>query len=50
LINNFSKKLGVDKMKIRNWLLKNKIDPKKRAQELSFKEWEKLVEDFTFLN
>jgi 16S rRNA (adenine1518-N6/adenine1519-N6)-dimethyltransferase len=48
LINNFSKNFEFDKMKIENWLLKNKICPKKRAQEISLKEWTKLVKNFPF--
>jgi 16S rRNA (adenine1518-N6/adenine1519-N6)-dimethyltransferase len=48
LINNFTKKFGVNKMEVENWLLKNGVDPKKRAQEISLNEWIKLSENFPF--
>jgi len=43
LINNLSKKLKMDKEKVKNWLLKNTIEPKQRAETLTIKDWLKLV-------
>jgi len=48
LVNNFSKALEVDKIKVQKWFLRNKINPKKRAQELSVDEWIKLSKNFPF--
>jgi 16S rRNA (adenine1518-N6/adenine1519-N6)-dimethyltransferase len=48
LINNFSKKMGVDKIKLKGWLLENGIDPQKRPQEISLNEWIKLTKSFPF--
>ena len=44
LINNLSKKLGIDKIKIESWLLKNDIQPEQRAETLTVKDWIKLTE------
>ena len=43
LINNFSKELEMDKEKVENWLLKNEIEPKQRAESLSVQDWIKLI-------
>jgi len=48
LINNLSKKLKVDRRKIKSWLLKNKIQPNRRAETLSLRDWLKLTESFVF--
>jgi 16S rRNA (adenine1518-N6/adenine1519-N6)-dimethyltransferase len=48
LINNLSKNLGIDKMKIREWLFKNNIKPKQRAENLTIKNWLKLTNSFNF--
>lgn len=39
LINNLSKELKIDKMKTREWLLKNKIQPTQRAERLNVEDW-----------
>jgi len=46
LINNLSKKLGIDKIKVREWLLKNNIQPSQRAETLTIEDWLKLTENF----
>jgi 16S rRNA (adenine1518-N6/adenine1519-N6)-dimethyltransferase len=46
LINNLSKKLKIDKNKVRKWLLENGVLPEKRAEALSVKDWEKLAKSF----
>lgn len=46
LINNLSKKLGIEKEKIRDWLLKNKISPNERAEALSIEDWKRLTRAF----
>lgn len=43
LINNLSNGLKIDKKKIEQWLLKNKILPSQRAETLSVKDWLKLT-------
>jgi len=43
LVNNLSKKLKLNKEKIRTWFLKNNIQPNQRAQSLSLKDWLKLT-------
>ncbi len=48
LINNLSQGLKIDREKTRKWLLKNKINPIKRAEALSIKDWLKLTKTFTF--
>ncbi len=39
LINNLSKKLNIERNRVRNWLLKNKIQPTQRAETLSIEDW-----------
>ena len=48
IINNLAKGLKIDKEKIRNWLLKNKIRPQRRAETLTLKDWQKLTKTFVF--
>ncbi len=43
LINNLSEKLKLSKEKAKNWLLKAKIPPSKRAENLKIKDWIKLA-------
>jgi len=43
LINNLSKKLMIDKMKVGSWLLKNNIQPQQRAETLNVDGWIKLT-------
>ena len=43
LINNLSNGLKIDKKKVRDWLLKNKILPSQRAETLSIENWIKLT-------
>ena len=49
LANNFSKKLGIDKIKVREWLLKNKIQPTQRAETLNLEDWINLTKSFIIL-
>ena len=46
LINNFSKKLKINKEKIKTWLLRNKIKPTQRAETLTLKEWLNLTKTY----
>jgi 16S rRNA (adenine1518-N6/adenine1519-N6)-dimethyltransferase len=46
IINNLSKNLRIKKEKIRDWLLKNKISPKERAEALTIENWKVLVKSF----
>lgn len=46
LINNLSQGLKLDKEKVKNWLLKNGIGPKRRAETLAIKDWLKLTKSF----
>lgn len=46
LINNLSKKLGIDKMKVREWLLKNGISPTARAETLNIENWLALTKSY----
>ena len=39
LINNLSRKLKIDREKVKNWLLKNKIQPTQRAETLTVEDW-----------
>jgi len=48
LINNLSKKLKIEKEKVRNWLLKNKIQPAQRAETLTLKDWSKLAKNYQY--
>ncbi len=50
LINNFSKELKLDKEKVKNWLLKNKVNPIQRAETLSLRDWQKLIKSLKFNN
>ncbi|RLC34195.1 MAG: ribosomal RNA small subunit methyltransferase A [Candidatus Nealsonbacteria bacterium] len=45
LINNLSRSLRVDKIKMKDWLLNNKILPQQRAETLSIKDWIKLAKN-----
>lgn len=47
LINNLTKGLKIDKKKVENWLLKNKIQPRQRAETLSINDWIKLTRSFS---
>jgi len=46
LVNNLSQELKVEKEKVRNWLLENKIQPTQRAETLSIYNWQKLTKTF----
>lgn len=46
LINNLSKYLKADKIKVNNWLLKNSIQPVRRAETLSMEDWVNLTKTF----
>jgi 16S rRNA (adenine1518-N6/adenine1519-N6)-dimethyltransferase len=46
LINNLSKSLKIDRPKIKNWLLKNNIQPTKRAETLTIEDWLNLTKSF----
>ena len=48
IINNLSKNLKVDRQKIKNWLLENRIQPSQRAETLALKNWLKIVKAFDF--
>ncbi|MBZ9571872.1 ribosomal RNA small subunit methyltransferase A [Patescibacteria group bacterium] len=48
LVNNLSKRLKLDKEKIKNWLLKNKIQPNQRAETLSVEDWMNLIKTYHF--
>jgi len=50
LVNNLSKELKVEKEKIKDWLLKNKIQPTQRAETLSIQDWKNLAKSFSFIN
>jgi len=39
LINNLSKGLKLEREKVKEWLLKNKIQPEQRAESLTLKDW-----------
>lgn len=43
LVNNLSKKLKSEKDKVREWLLKSKIQPEQRAETLTIKDWVSLA-------
>ena len=49
LINNLSKGLKIEREKIKNWLLKNKIQPRFRAEALSVDDWIKLTKSFKIM-
>ena len=46
LINNLAEKLKMDKEKVKNWLLKNNIQPTQRAETLTIKDWINLAKGF----
>jgi 16S rRNA (adenine1518-N6/adenine1519-N6)-dimethyltransferase len=46
LINNLSKKLKADKMKVESWLWKNNIQPTQRAETLTIGNWLNLAKSF----
>lgn len=46
LINNLSQKLKIDKEKVKNFLLKNKVQPTQRAETLNINDWQKLTKNF----
>ena len=43
LAGNLSKKLKIERKKVNDWLLKNKINPAQRAETLSVGDWENLA-------
>lgn len=47
LINNLAKELKLEKEKIKEWLLKNEIQPSQRAESLSIECWKKLTKSYT---
>lgn len=46
LTNNLSKKLELNKERVKFWLLENNIQPTQRAETLSIEDWVCLVENF----
>ena len=46
LANNLSKKLELDKERIKSWLLKNNIQPNRRAETLFIKDWINLTKSY----
>lgn len=46
LINNLSKELALNRQAVKNWLLKNKIQPSQRAETLKIKDWINLAKSF----
>ncbi|MDP2864573.1 MAG: rRNA adenine dimethyltransferase family protein, partial [bacterium] len=46
LVNNLSKKLELDKERIKSWLLKNNIKPTQRAETLFIKDWINLTKSY----
>jgi 16S rRNA (adenine1518-N6/adenine1519-N6)-dimethyltransferase len=46
LVNNLSKMLKLDKEEVKNWLLKNGIQPNQRAETLNIEDWLKLTKNF----
>jgi len=46
LLNNLSKKLGIEKERIKIWLSENNIQPSQRAETLTVEDWIKLTENF----
>jgi len=46
LINNLTAKLGVEKIKVEEWFLENKIQPKARAENLSVEDWLDLTKSY----
>ena len=50
LINNLSKKLKINKEKVKSWLLKNDIQSSQRAETLTIKDWQKLTKSLKLNN
>jgi len=48
IINNFIRELKISREKIGQWLLRNGIDAKRRAETLELQEWLTLVNSFDF--
>jgi 16S rRNA (adenine1518-N6/adenine1519-N6)-dimethyltransferase len=46
LANNLSKMLKLNKEKVKNWLLKNGIQPSQRAETLTIEDWLKLTKNW----
>jgi len=46
LANNLSSELKLDKERVKNWLLKSKINPSQRAETLKEKDWLNLTQNF----
>jgi 16S rRNA (adenine1518-N6/adenine1519-N6)-dimethyltransferase len=46
LINNLSNGLKIEKEKVKKWLLKNKIEPERRAESLTLDGWLKLTKNY----
>jgi len=46
LINNLLKELKLDREKVKDWLLKNNIQPGQRAETLTVKDWTSLTKNF----
>jgi len=50
LINNLSRGLKMEREKVKNWLFKNKIKPKQRAETLIIKDWLNLTKSLKYNN
>ena len=48
ILNNLSKVLKLSKEKVKNWLLKNNIQPDQRAETLKVQDWINLTKSFKF--
>ena len=46
ILNNLSKKLKLSKEEVKNWLLKNNIQPDQRAETLKVQDWINLTKSF----
>ena len=46
IVNNLSKMLKLDKKRVKNWLLENKIEPGRRAETLTIGDWIKLTKNY----
>jgi len=46
LCNNLANGLKLNKMEVKEWLLKNKINPSQRAETLTIKDWIRLTKNF----
>jgi 16S rRNA (adenine1518-N6/adenine1519-N6)-dimethyltransferase len=46
LLNNLSKRLKLNKQRIKIWLGKNKIKPSRRAETLTLKNWVNLTQNY----